>query len=381
MKTTFLRTFGIAASTAFSTICLAGSLRIEREVTLSAPHPMQALSIIQAKDGDLLILGTTDEVGSNAWATRLSPTGQPRWDFLGPPSEVFRGRLINDQRFVGAIELPDQQTLLCGHMPANNGRTTMLVRLAPDGSVISQTQVPAVRDKGVITIYSCHKTPDGILLVGAASGEPAGTGWMVKLNWDLEVVWTRFSDDYGTGDYMDGADYISAVGWHDQEYYVEKTALDGSLTAKYVLPIQHGPSLVRGTKNDPNVYVAIFESNDLTQLWTFDDKLRGPTRKLRLHNVGVKKAIELPDRSILMLGSKNIGFLTPIPVAAFTRVSGDGSYKTSVVGAQGQSLWYDDGVLINNGTEVAAIRRGAVEPGESGQPGRRQAIVDWIALK
>ena len=381
MKIAVLRTFSIAASAVLSSICLAGSLRIEREVILPAPHSMQALSIVQANDGDLLILGTTDQVGSRAWATRLSPTGQPRWDFLGPPSEVFRGRLINDQSFVGAIELPNQQTLLCGHMPANNRRTAVLIRLAPDGSVISETEVPAVRDNSVITIYSCHKTPDGILLVGSASGLPAGTGWMVKLNWDLEVLWTHFSDDYGTGDYSDAPDHISAVGWHDQSYFVEKTAFDGSVVAKKLLPIEVTPNLVRGTVDDLNVYVALFDSNDLTEIWTFDDKLRGPTRKLKLHNVGVKKAIELPDRSILMLGSKNIGFLAPIPVAAFTRVSGDGSYRTSVVGAQGQSLWYDDGVLINNDTEVAAIRQGAVEPGEIGQPGRRQAIVDCIALK
>jgi len=203
---------------------------------------------------------------------------------------------------------------------------------------------------------------------------------MVKLNWDLEVVWTRFGDDYGTGDYSEAPGNIIAVGWQDQSIYVEKTAFDGSIVAKHLLPIDATPTLVRGSVDDPNVYVALFKSNDLTEIWSFDEKLRGPTRKIRLHNVGVKKAIELSDRSILMLGSKNIGFLAPIPVAAFTRVSRDGSYTTSVVGAQGQSLWYDDGVLINNGTEVAAIRR-AIVLGESGQPGRLQAIVDWIALR
>jgi len=380
MKVAVLGTFIIAASAVFSSVCLAGAVRIEREVILSAPHPMRALAILPANDGDLLILGTTDEVGSRAWATRISPEGQPRWDYLGPASEVFRGRPINDQRFVGAIELPNKQILLCGHMPANNGRTAVLVRLGPDGSVISETEVPAIKDNSVITVYSCHKTPDGILLVGSASGFPAGTGWMVKLNWDLEVLWIRFSDDYGTGNYIDAPDHISAVGWHAQDFFVEKTAFDGSLVAKKLLPINVTPNLVQGSVGDPNVYIALFDSNDLTEIWTFDDKLRGPTRKLRLHNVGVKKAIELPDRSILLLGSKNIGFLAPIPVAAFTHVSVDGSYKTSVVGAQGQSLWYDDGVLITNGTEVAAIRRGAVEPGENGQPGRLQTIVDWIGL-
>ena len=381
MKIALLSICSIAASAVFSSICLAGSVRLEKEVILSAPHSMQALSIVQAYDGDLLILGTTDQVGSRAWATRLSPTGQPKWDFLGPPSEVFRGRLINDQSFVGAIELPDRQILLCGHMPANNGRTAVLVRLAPDGSVVSQTEVPAVKNNSVVTVYSCHKTYDGILLVGTASGQPTGTVWMVKLNWDLEVVWTRFSDDYATGDYTDAPDHIIAVGWHAQSFFIEKTAFDGNVVAKQLLPIKVTPNLVRGSIDDPNVYIALFDSNDLTEIWTFDDKLRGPTRKLNLHNVGVKKAIELPDRSILMLGSKNIGALVPIPVAAFTRVSKDGTYDTSVVGAQSQSLWYDDGVLSNNGTEVVAIRQGAVEPSESGQPGRRQAIVDWIGLK
>ncbi len=291
MKSVVFWALGFATIAGLSSNCAAGSLRIEREVTLSASHPTQALSIIQANDGDLLILGRTDEVGSRAWATRLSPAGQPRWDFLGPPSEGnSRGRPYNGQEIVGAIELPNQQILLCGELPANHSRSAVLVRLAADGSFISQSEIPAVRDHSVITIYSCHKTPDGILLVGSASGLPAGTGWMVKLNWDLEVQWTRFSDDYGIGDYTDAPDSITAVGWHGQDYYVEKTAMDGSLIAKYVLPIETTPNLVRGSKNDPNIYVAIFESNDITQLWTFDDKLRGPPRKLRLHNVGVKKA-------------------------------------------------------------------------------------------
>jgi hypothetical protein len=375
MKTAILWALSFVASVGLSCSCLAESLSIERQVTLSAPHPIKANSIIRANDGDLLILGSTDDVGSRAWATRLGRMGQPRWDFVGPSSEVFRGRLINDQSFVGAIDLPNQQTLLCGHMPANNRRTAVLVRLAPDGSLISETDVPAVKDNSVITVYSCHKTPDGILLVGGASGSPAGTGWMVKLNWDLKVMWTRFSDDYGTGDYMDAPDHISAVGWHGPEYFVEKTAMDGSLVAKYVLPIQQTPTLVQSAGDDPNIYIAIFESNNLTEVWTFDDKLRGPSRKLRLHNVGVKKAIELADRSILMLGSKNIGSLTPIPVAAITRVARDGSYKTLVIEPRGQSLWYDDGILIGNGNEVAAIRQGAP------QLGGRQTIVDWIALK
>lgn len=162
MNIAVLSTISIAASAVLSSICLAGSLRIQREVILSAPHSMEAHSIVQANDGDLLILGTTDQIGSRAWATRLCPTGQPRWDFLGPRSELFRGRSINDQGFVGAIELPNQQTLLCGHMPADNRPTAVLIRLSPDGSVISRTEVPAVRDNSVITISSCHKTPDGI---------------------------------------------------------------------------------------------------------------------------------------------------------------------------------------------------------------------------
>jgi hypothetical protein len=151
--------------------------------------------------------------------------------------------------------------------------------------------------------------------------------------------------------------------------------MDGSLVAKYVLPIQQTPNLVQSAGDDPNIYIAIFESNSLTEVWTFNDKLRGPLRKLRLRNVGVKKAIELADRSILMLGSKNVGFLAPIPVAASTRVARDGSYKTLVIEPQGQSLWYDDRILIGNGNEVAAIRQGAP------QLGGRQTIVDWIALK
>src|SRR5271155_4689777 len=68
MKTAILWALSFAASAGLSCSCLAESLSIERQVTLSAPRPIKADSIMRANEGDPLIL-STDDVGSRAWAT------------------------------------------------------------------------------------------------------------------------------------------------------------------------------------------------------------------------------------------------------------------------------------------------------------------------
>jgi hypothetical protein len=63
-------------------------------------------------------------------------------------------------------------------------------------------------------------------------------------------------------------------------------------------------------------------SNSQTEVWDFDDRLRGLSNTLHLHNVGVKAGLELSDGSMAIVGG------------------GDRRYKTFLVEPLHQSLWY-----------------------------------------
>jgi hypothetical protein len=81
-----------------------------------------------------------------------------------------------------------------------------------------------------------------------------------------------------------------------------------------------------------------------TEILRFDDQLRGPTGKLKLYNVGVKKCLELPDGSIAIFGSQFHNSAT----AAVTRIYKDGSSKGFLLESPYQSPWYEDAVFTGN---------------------------------
>jgi hypothetical protein len=350
----------------------AEQLHIDRQIELSPGHQAEPYSIVHASNGDLIILGSNFEADSRAWATRLAPSGEVRWEYIQGGPDGWNDHRPLGQRFYGAIEMPDQATLLCGNEVINNTNIVWLVTIAKDGSVITDKVLPPVRNNVVITLYSCHKRSDGILLVGSVSGQPAGTGWVVKLDSEFNVKWTKFSDDFGIGDFIDIGDTLIALGWHGQEEYVVKIGPDGDMLAKQVLPKGDGEHhLVQSTATDPKVRIVTFFSNSRTEIADFDNQLRGPTRTLELHNVGVKKSLGLPDGSIAIVGSMNTSYLTAVPSAGVTRVFKDGGHKSFAVEPLHQSLWYADAVLTGNGNDIAAVRK----------VGPIRSVVDFLSFR
>jgi hypothetical protein len=311
--------------------------------------------IVRVSNGDLIVFGSNDQMDHRAWATRFAPDGEVRWDFLESGDRP--------QRFYGVVELPDQTIVLCGSKTTTgNARIVLLVTLDKDGKLLSEKIVPPVREHSVISLSSCHRRSDGVLLVGSASGQPAGTGWIAKLDLDLNLQWKKFSDDFGNGEFIDAGDTLIALGWHDQDFYLVKIGPSGDIINKHLLP-EGEHHLVKGGASTLPLRVVTMLSNSQTEIWDFDDRLRGPSNTLRLHNVGVKAGLGLSDGSIAIIGAANTSLLSTFPSAGVTRVGRDGRYKTFLVEPLHQSPWYIDAVLTGNGKEIAAVRQLGVEQG------------------
>jgi hypothetical protein len=305
-----------------------------------------------------------------AWATRLAPSGDVRWDFVEGGPDGWTDRSEFGQQFYNAIDLPDGNTVLCGNRNINKQFIVMLVLLDKDGKFISETLLPQVRDNAVVTLASCHKRSDGIVLMGGVSGAPAGTGWMSKLDWDLNVKWTKFSDDFGLGEFIEAGDNLIALGWHGPEYYVVKIGSEGDILAKHLLP-EGEHHLVKGDVQGASVRVVTMISNQQTEVFEFDDKLHSLLDTLHLHNVGVKQSVGLRDGSFVIVGAANTSLLTAYPSAAVTRVFKDGRYQSYMVEPLHQSPWYIAGVASGNGNQVAAVRQVGVE----------QGVLDFLSFK
>jgi hypothetical protein len=372
MRRAVLLALGIASGVGLTGGCIGEPLHIDRQITLSPGHRVMPHSITRASNGDMFVIGSSDEMDYRAWATRLTPSGEVRWEYLeGGPDEV-NDRRTRPQRFYGAVELPDETTLLCGSKIVEKWQTVMLVRLDKGGKLLSETLLPPVRDNVVISLYSCHKHSDGIVLLGSVSGQPAGTAWMAKLDWDFNLQWKKFSDDFGLGEFIETGDALIALGWHGQEEYLVKIGPDGNIIAKHVLRKDDGEHhLMQRIATDPKVRIVTFISNGRTEIANFDDQLRGPMQTLELHNVGVKKSLGLPDGSMVIVGSKNTSFVAAYPSAAVTRVARDGSYRTFPVEPLHQLPWYIDAVATGNGNQIAAVRQVGIE----------QGMVDFLSFK
>jgi hypothetical protein len=344
-------------------------LQIARQLPLSPGHRIMPHRIIRASNGDLIVLGSTDNVMDyRAWATRVARSGEVRWDFLEGGPDGWNDRSVSGQRFYGAIEMPDQTTLLCGIKVIRNTNTIMLVTLDKDGSLVSEKLLPPVRDNVVVSIGGCYKSTDGIILIGTVSGSPRGTGWMAKLDWELNLQSKRFSDDLVRDEELiDLGGTLITLSSHGPQSFVVNIGRDGDIIAKQLLPDgEH--HLVQGNRTDPPVRIAMMlPAFKRSEILDFDEQLKGPKRTLKLYNVGIKKALALTDGTIVTLGSQ----YTDSATAAVTRIYKDGAYKSFIVQPPHQSPWYIDAVLTGDGNEVAAVRQVGVE----------QAVMDFISFR
>jgi hypothetical protein len=133
------------------------------------------------------VSGAVNLSDTEAWATRLDSSGRSRWQFIDGPADGWKNGGSNLNRFVGAIVLPDNSTLLCGttHL-ADHKSVALLVYIGADGKLIKEGHlVPKGFEQA--SLASCFRWGDGFGLLGVArapnpdSQFPKFAGWLCKL--------------------------------------------------------------------------------------------------------------------------------------------------------------------------------------------------------
>ncbi len=345
----------------------AEQMIIDKQIRLSPEHRVMPYQINRASNNDLIVSGSNDQVDYRAWATRISPTGEVRWEFLEGSPEGWTDQSARGQRFYGAFELADQTTVLCGTKKVDGKHVAVLVRLRQDGSLVGENLLRPDREGVILTGLGCTNWADGLALTGTISGRPASTGWLARLDGQLNVKWQKFSDDYANGDVAQTASGdLNLISWSGGKFYLVKIGPTGDVRARQNLPDgEH--HLVHMISPGTGVRVATMRATLDTEILDFDGELRGPKQTMTLHNTGVKKCLGLADGSIAIFGSEFHSGAT----AAITRVYKDGGHKGFIVEPAHQSGWYYDAASVGGINAFAAVR--LVDDG--------RAVLDWVSFK
>jgi hypothetical protein len=352
----------------------AEQMTIDKQIRVSPEHRVMPYHITRVSDGDLIIFGSNNQVDYEAWATRVSPSGEVRWEYLQGGSNGWDDQSEKGQRYDSVIELPDHTTLLCGAKVDDHQRSMLLDLFSIDGTLIKEQVISPSWKGGSLEGADCIPWNDGIALIGAVSGRPSGTGWLAKIDWKLNVEWQKFGNEFVAAHIMRAPD--SAF------YYLNGALKDA--TGRSVM------SLMRLASTDVPLALHTFESNVIPlfiypdapaynlrfalttgtldpKVVDFDVQRRTSSSVIALYNTGVKKGLELQDGSIAIFGGQYRNGAT----AGVTRVYKDGSSKGFLVEPPYQSGWYYDAVLVDGKKQFAAVR--LVDDG--------RAVLDWVSFK
>jgi hypothetical protein len=307
------KTILLAALLVGSTVNAAEKIQVDRSIVLRAGSPLNqyppgAYHIIRAEDGDYIVSGAVNMSDTEAWATRLDPTGHSRWQFIDGPADVWKNGGPNQNRFNGAIVLPDNSTLLCGTTQLSDHKSAaLLVYIGTDGKLIKEVRlVPKGFEQAGLT--ACFKWGDGFGLLGVArdasqnTPNPKFAGWLCKLRFPGTIVSNNFDDNFQGSDVIETPEHdllimtsnskgtkISKV---DAEA-VLKTQRDVSPDAFFMHPLFPASTISVGYMLDT------FK----TEFVEFDRDLRGAPHVTQANNVGIKKGYALADGSLIVFGS------------------------------------------------------------------------------
>src|SRR5437016_1760468 len=142
-------TLRIALMTAWSLPLICGcsgpdsreQMKIERQITISKSHAVSPQLIARTPDDGYIIAGSDNEQRTEAWAARLTSSGDAVWEYLDGSPGSWADSHPGTNRFSGAVVLRDNTVLLCGGKNVDNMPHGLLVHIGADGSVIEQRNV------------------------------------------------------------------------------------------------------------------------------------------------------------------------------------------------------------------------------------------------
>ena len=337
-------------------------MRVVQQVALSPAHKVAPYSITQASNGDFIVAGADNNGNYRAWATRVTKKGEPIWEFLDGSPDGWTDYSQNDQRFYGAVDLPNGNTLLCGIKRVETKIVAFLVRLGPDGKLIDE-RVLRPAHEGFPGSMTCVALDDGVALLAGLAGTPIG-GWFTKLDGEGNFLWEKFGDQFGSTDAMPTqSGSLYSIGGNE----VRAVDRQGNLLARYRLPGSE-QRFIHPVGQPSRVRISSMISTLETVILDFDLDLQKPPRKIRLDNIGPRVGLESANRVTTIFGSRYFNGAT----AGAARVYPSGDSKMFTVEPRFKSLWFYDAVAIDSVSgEFATVR--------NDETGR--GVITWISFK
>jgi hypothetical protein len=324
-------------------------MKIVRQIILSPTHKVAPYLIVQASNGDLIVAGAAGLGNNRAWAMRVSKSGEPIWEYVDGPANGWTDYSDNHQRFYGAVDLVNGNTLLCGIKKIENKISAFLVRLTPDGKVIDERILQPGSEGFPTGGIQCVNTKDGVAMLSWLAVLPRGMGWLLKLDTAGDVLWEKFGDQFGNLDAMPADNGgLFVIGGKD----VIKIDQEGNQLARHRLP-DGDNKFVHSVGAPKKVRISSVSSPVEAEIIDFDLDLQGPLRTTHLDNIGMDRGLDLGNGVVTLFGSRYFHG----PTAGAARVYPNGESKMFTVEPRFQSGWFYDAIPTDSsGREFATVR-------------------------
>jgi hypothetical protein len=141
-------------------------IRIAKETLFEIGESVTPRAIAQAHNGDLIVAGS---LGGPAWATRIRPEGMIIWrNVLRSDAAV---QSATRSSYVGAVQLPDDSTLLCGSISINHEGFSLVTHVSKTGDALDQQQFkPSDKAFDFSDIRHCIPYRRGAVAIGIVRG-------------------------------------------------------------------------------------------------------------------------------------------------------------------------------------------------------------------
>lgn len=364
-------------------------LKIDRQVSVTS-HRVTPRLIVRTHGGGYIVAGS-NESDTAAWATLVTSSGRPVWEYLDGGSNGWINIPKSMGHFVGAAVIGDNSILLCGATREGAANVSLLVRLAPDGSLLDRRPMSPHEDKGYFSFFnSCVPWGSGAIVFGTAIRRSDSTvgadaaGWLVKLSDRGGIEWEKFEDELtGTNDAFELADGGLLLSVRAPRAELVKLDREGRVLARKAMPGE--PMLVRPLYQSSWIRaIAASPGAKTFSFYTLDSDLReiAHSESPRFY---LSRAYELPDRSLVMFGGRPT---SGEPRAAVIRRLADNSIFAELIGPARESDVIADAAPVPDSSqpEFVMVRRvthpipGSPEAQGHGAVSSRVSVLDWLRI-
>jgi hypothetical protein len=157
------------------------SIEVSRDVPIDGLIG-HASSLAAAPGGGFVVAGSS-------WAVATDANGRVLWRYADSDSDATQ--TSNRSEFHGVVGLANGNTLLCGLKWTEHGSTGLLTILNSSGELVEKRLLaPAPPDAYIASaLQRCRRWGNGILLMGTATTNYDGRGWLAKLDGNGAIQW------------------------------------------------------------------------------------------------------------------------------------------------------------------------------------------------